>query len=359
MAGFFGFFDYSKPGPGVPKDGPPKSPFIVFFEILQRKFWNLLKVNLMFLFFNIPAIIPGMLVMLFFFPNIIPDAMSNPDALVSDILIKFILLSLMMCIPMVTVGPAQAGFTYIMRNYAREEHAFLWSDFKETALKNMKQSLIVSTINFLATFLMLWSIRAYLIIGAGNFLMTAGSAIMIMLFIVFAMMNMYIYPIMITFSLSIKQIYKNALIFAVIKLIPNIGILLLSALIILLTFGMIIPFSQIIGIILYIFLTVSLIGFLTNFYVYPKLKKYMISRVEDEEEDDEDEDDEDDEEDNEDENEGDNEKPVQELSIPENVVSNYNEVNDNSDSNDDREEDTNDNEGLPKDNGDTEIKRYF
>ncbi len=31
MAGFFGFFDYTKPGPGVPEDLPPKSKFIVFF----------------------------------------------------------------------------------------------------------------------------------------------------------------------------------------------------------------------------------------------------------------------------------------------------------------------------------------
>ena len=298
MAGFFGFFDYSKPGPGVPKDAPPKSPFIVFFEILQRKFWNLIKVNIMFLIFNIPALILGMFMLVFFFPNIIPDALSNTDMLVSDLLLKFILLTLMMCVPMVTVGPAQAGFTYIMRNYAREEHAFLWSDFKETALKNMKQSIIVSSVNFLVTFLMLWSIRAYLIIGSGNFLMIAGSALMVVLFTIFAIMNMYIYPIMITFNLSIKQIYKNALIFAVIKFLPNVGILLLSALIILLTFGMIIPFSQIIGIILYIFLTVSLIGFLTNFYVYPKLKKYMFSRIEeDEEEDDDDDEDEDEDED--------------------------------------------------------------
>ena len=61
MAGFFGLFDYNKPGPGVPKDAPRKSPLIVFFEILQRKFWNLIKVNMMFLIFNLPALILGML----------------------------------------------------------------------------------------------------------------------------------------------------------------------------------------------------------------------------------------------------------------------------------------------------------
>jgi hypothetical protein len=81
MAGFFGLFDYNKPGPGVPnpEDVPPKSPFVVFFEILQRKFWSLVKVNLMFLLFNLPALILGMLVVLFLFPNIIPEALLSRD----------------------------------------------------------------------------------------------------------------------------------------------------------------------------------------------------------------------------------------------------------------------------------------
>lgn len=305
MGGFFGFFDYNRPGPGVPKDAPPKSPFIVFFEILQRKFWNLVKINIMFIFFNLPALICGMAVMLFFFPNIFPNAFENPEMLFNDTMLKFILLTMMMCVPMVTFGPAQAGFTYIMRNYAREEHAFLWGDFKDTALKNLKQSLISGTVNFFVTFLMIFSIRAYLLIDNGNLLIVAGTSITAMMFAVFAMMNMYIYPIMITFDLPLSKIYKNALIFAVIKFLPNLGILLLCAFIVLLSFGMIIPFNPLVGFLPYIFLTFSLTGFLTNFYVYPKLKKYMIAKVEGDEEEngeeDEDEDEEDDMEDGEEE----------------------------------------------------------
>ncbi len=303
MAGFFGLFDYNRPGPGVPKDAPPKSPFVVFFQILQRKFWNFIKVNMMFLVFNLPSLILGMLAMLYLFPNIIPDAMNDPEMLRSDIMLKFILLTIMMCVPMVTVGPAQAGFTYIMRNYAREEHAFLWGDFKDTAKKNMKQSLIVSTINFFVTFCMLFSIRAYYVLISENqipqILGLIGASILGVMFTIFACMNMYIYPVMITFDLSIKNIYKNSLIFAVIKFLPNIGILLLSAFIVFLSFGMIIPFNPIIGFIPYFFLTISLIGFLTNFYAYPKLEKYIISRIEEEdgdEDDDEDDDENDDDE---------------------------------------------------------------
>ncbi len=343
MAGFFGFFDYTKPGPGVPspEDAPKKARILVFFEILQRKFWNLIKVNLMFNIFNLPAIILGMFAALFLFPNIIPEALGNADALVSDIFLKFILLSALLCIPMITVGPAQAGFTYILRNYCREEHAFIWGDFKEHALKNFKQSMLVSVIGFFATLLMIWSIRAYIILGGGNLIMTIGTTLMIMMFVIFMIMHMYIYPMLVTFNLTIKQLYKNALIFAIIKLIPNIGILLLCLLIIFLTFGMIIPFSQIIGLILYVFLTVSLIGMITNFYVYPKLMKFMIREEEKPEIEDEDEYEED-EEDTDQESEGDDEQDSTE-----------DEEGGASPSDEDNDSDSN------GEDGDSEVKRYF
>jgi|LSQX01.2.fsa_nt_gb uncharacterized membrane protein YesL len=336
MAGFFGLFDYNKPGPGVPKDAPAKSPFIVFFQILQRKFWNFIKVNIMFLIFNLPALVLGMLAMLYFFPNIFPNAMNDPEMLLNDTMLKFILLTIMMCLPMVTVGPAQAGFTYIMRNYSREEHAFLWGDFKDTAKKNMKQSLIVSAINFIVTFLMLFSIRAYYALieqaQIPQIIGLLGISIMSVMFALFACMSMYIYPTMITFDLSLKNLYKNSFIFAVIKFLPNIGILLLCALIVFLSFGMIITFNPLIGFIPYFLLTFSLIGFITNFYVYPKLEKYIIARIDEEDDDDDDDDDED-----EDEGGG-----------------NYDNVDF-----DDKEVDFEEEEGEDKDEDEDEIKRYF
>ena len=305
MAGFFGLFDYTKPGPGVPKDAPPKSPFIVFFEILQRKFWNFIKINMMFLIFNLPAVLAGMFVLFTFFPHIFPDAMESPEALFKDTIMKFVLLTVMMCVPMITTGPAQAGFTYILRNYSREEHAFIWGDFKDAAISNLKQSLIVSTINFLVTFLTLLSIRAYWILTEDigqipGLLGLAGLAVMFMMLMLFACMNIYIYPLMVTFELTLKQLYKNSLIFAIIKFIPNMGILLLNAFIVFFTFGLIIPFNPLVGFVPYIFLTLSLTGFITNFYAYPKLRKYILSRLDDEDEDDDDDEDDEDDEDNED-----------------------------------------------------------
>lgn len=269
MAGFFGFFDYTKPGPGVQKDESPKPRIVLFFDILFRKFWNLLKLNMMFFLFNIPAVLAMLFLMLTFVGNLFTDDVT------SDLILKFILGSIFICIPILTVGPAQAGFTYILRNYSREEHAFLWWDFKDNAKRNFKESLIISIIDLVIFVVVLFDIRAYFLFSKGSFLMSLASGFLILAFVIYMMMHMYIYPMLVTFKLSVKQIYRNALLFAMMKFLPNLGILLICAAVLVATF-----WNPIIGFILFPFITLSLIGFITNFYVYPQLKKHMMDKVE-------------------------------------------------------------------------------
>jgi len=305
MAGFFGFFDFTKPGPGVPKDAPPKARIIVFFEIFGRKFWNLVKINLMFNLFNLPAILAMFYALQFLFPNyIVPGNAADPDIMTSEFFTRFMFGAVLLCIPVITVGPAQAGFTYILRNYAREEHAFVWWDFKDTALSNLKQSIAICLIDFVAVIVFGFTINFYLSFKNGNIFMSLATSFIILAFVVFLMMHLYIYPMLVTFKLTVRQIYKNAFLFAVMKFIPNLGILLLCTLILFLTLG----FYPIIGITLYLLLTVSTIGLITNFYVYPKIKKYMIDRVEAEESDEEE--DEEEYEDGEDQEDGDGQEEL-------------------------------------------------
>ena len=275
MAGFFGLFDYSKEGPGVPKDAPPKSRFRIFFEVLARKFWNIAKVNLLFGIFNIPAIL-----FLFLFAGYLQLLITQNLGLSAEEVSQNLflgtipLMSIFICLPLITVGPAQAGMTYVLRNYSREEHAFIWGDFKEHALKNLKQSLIVSVINTFVTVLVILDIYFYFNYRTDNLLITAASAFIIMAFIVFMMMSMYIYPMMVTFNLSIKQLYKNAFLFAIMKFLPNLFILIFIFVLLFFSF-----YYPVIGYLLFIFITMGLISFITNFYVYSKIDKYMIQPV--------------------------------------------------------------------------------
>lgn len=275
MAGFFGLFDYTKEGPGIPKDAPPKPRFIVFFEVLGRKFWKIVRVNLMYLLFNIPAI----LFMFFFSAYYLQLFTLNKLIIIEDSELFGYLFGgvipqmiVFVCFPMISVGPAQAGMTYILRNFSREEHAFLWSDFIEHAKKNFKQSMIVGAINLIVTIFVLLDLFILVPLQMNSMLKTVVSTVTVIAYTIFMMMNMYIYPMMVTFNLTIRQLYKNAFLFAYMKLIPNFLILLVCLAVIILPFRLSLP----VGYILFIFITMSLVSYITNFYVYPKLDKYMI-----------------------------------------------------------------------------------
>jgi len=131
--------------------------------------------------------------------------------------------------------------------------------------------MIVGAINLFITVLVLLDIYIYLKLP-GNFLITAASTMISVAFVVFMMMSMYIYPMMVTFKLTIRQLYKNAVLFAIMKFIPNLLILILCLAIVIVPFY----FSPAIGYVLFISITMALICFITNFYVYPNINKYMI-----------------------------------------------------------------------------------
>ncbi len=268
MAGIFGLFDFTKEGPGVPKDAPPKPRFLLFFDIYTRKFWNLMKANIMFFFFNLPALAVCLFLPHIFFGDLYPDDKNV------DVMLKFIFSLIIVCVPLLTVGPAQAGFTLILRNYAREEHAFLWSDFKEYALKNFRQSTFVSLIDFLFVVLIANAFSYYFRYSNEGFMTLLGRVFITFGFLIYLMMHLYIYPMMITFKLSLRQLYKNAFIFSVIKFFPNLLIILTCFVFIVLTF----VWANI-GLLLLVLMTFSTTGFLINFYVYPIIKKYMIDPV--------------------------------------------------------------------------------
>ncbi|HEX9058987.1 MAG TPA: hypothetical protein VF941_02275 [Clostridia bacterium] len=270
MGGFFGFFDYSKPGPGVDKDEPPKARFYTFIDIYMRKFRGLIKLNLLFSLFNIPAIVISFIVVqVFLFPHRISEYELLEGA------IRIMVQALLLLIPVITFGPAQAGFTFVLRNYSREDHAFVWSDFKEHAFKNLKQSLVISLIDILVTAFVGFLLNFYLSTANGNVLYKVIGGLILLGFVIFLMMHIFIYPLLVTFKLRVRDIYKNAFIFTVLSFKANIGIILICLIFIVLAF-----YSPYIGILLLLLLLFSTVGLITNFHAYPLLKKYMIEKAE-------------------------------------------------------------------------------
>ncbi len=272
MGNLFSFLNYNKPGPGVNKEEPEKSKIIVFFQIYLRRFWDLIKVNLLFIFFNIPAL----LLVYFLFGlsyNTLQGFLKEGGTLFS--FIAFAAFSaLFLCVPVITTGPAQAGFTYVLRNYSRQEHAFIMSDFKEHTGKNFKQGFLISVIDFLILIFLLADIYISIKSGMNSIIVGLFVCFISLVLVLFLMMHFYIYPMLVTFNLSLKHIYKNALIFSIVKFFPNLGILFVCFVLSTILF-LVLP---VLAFVLFPLITVSTIGFITNFYAFPTLEKYMINR---------------------------------------------------------------------------------
>lgn len=226
MAGFFGLFNYSKPGKGVRKDEPKKARFLYFWELYFRKFWKLIQLNLLYLLF---------------------------------------------CIPIVTIGPATAGFIYVLRNMVNEQPIFLFSDFWDAFKANWKQSFLLSVLAAVASVVVSVSVRFYLQNSQQHGWMLVPAALTLFVAFVLIMMSFYAMLMVVTLELSLSAILKNAAILGIVCLKTNILTFLFVGLIVLATI-LLFPIS----LLLVLFLVPSLIGFIICYNSYPGIKKYAI-----------------------------------------------------------------------------------
>ncbi len=251
MGMFFG--NYNRPGPGVRKDAPPQKAVPRFFSILQRKFFDLVKLNLL---FCIPVAVAAMLVYLL------------------NLIVPYLIVDLM---PVILLFPFIGGLTYVTRNYTREEHAFIYSDFKDAVKNNWKAFLIDGVIVYLIVTVLMVSIPYYLHAAPKGILSSVAAGICILIAMLVLFSQYYAPVLIVTFDLKIGQILKNSLIFAILGLWRNLLItLLLGILILLLYLSQIMPLTIIIAVCFGIFLMFSYSSFLINFSVYPLINKMMI-----------------------------------------------------------------------------------
>lgn len=238
MAGMFSFLDTSKPGPGVSKNAPQKKRFFLFWELYARKIWKLVLANLL-----------------------------------------YVLLSL----PVVTQGLAQAGLTFVTRNYVQQKHVFLPSDFWDTVKKNAKQALIIGIEE-----LLICALLGFDLVYAWNGLMMGETvsigallffAVSLFIAISFLQIRYYLYIQVITFKLSVKQIWKNSILLSIagfkqnLILSVSLGLIYALAILVFLAFGVL---SAGLLIVAYVFFFPAFRSFLIQFNVFPLIKKHII-----------------------------------------------------------------------------------
>lgn len=289
---------YLKEGKGIDKDQPEKRAFFRFWEIAWFKRYKLMAINLLYVLTNlIPIVLAAasyIVSVAFYFTvtygisvtQAIEQSARPEGAKWLFLAGLFFVTALFTLVPIFSSGPCYAGLTFITRSFVKREPVFLWTDFRGKTRSNRSLAIKVMLINALVGFVMMIGVAFYLSCSGLNsnlagllppWFLYVVVAVVVFAFFLFFSMNLYIYPMVVTFRLTLKQAYKNAMIFAVIRWLPNLGILLLTAACIavplLLINGM---YAFIISLLLYVLLAPAFMSFLHTFYVYPTLKRYMI-----------------------------------------------------------------------------------
>jgi uncharacterized membrane protein YesL len=274
---FLGIFgNYDKPGPGVSKDEPPKSAPVRFFEILGRKFGKLVQLNLIFLIPFIVAV--ALMVVISFSPiHFVLQLPVGEGAIQLDVWFLYVV-----PLPVILLSPFTAGLTYVTRNFAREEHAFVWSDFWENVKGNWKYFLMNGALVYLVYVVLSFSILYYYNATSRGWFYYIPFWVCLVLGVFFLFAQYYLPVMFVTFDLKFGQAYRNAFIFSLAGLGRNILITaVLGALLYLVVY--VIPLNGLVIMILLLltlFLLFSLISYFINFTVYPVVERYLIKPYE-------------------------------------------------------------------------------
>ena len=137
--------------------------------------------------------------------------------------------TLLLLIPAIGItGPFTAGLCYVTRNWARDEHSFVWSDYWQAVKENWKQALPTSIITGLVPMMVYMCYTFYGEMAGSNVFFLVPQALSIVVCVVWMCSLLYIYPQMVTYAMNYKTLIRNSMIMAISCLPMTVGLKLLS-----------------------------------------------------------------------------------------------------------------------------------
>lgn len=212
-----------------------------------------------------------------------PKVMSARES--SDALYSILFITLVLFIPAFAItGPVTAGISYVVRNWARDEHAFIWSDFKDAVKENWKQSLVISLITSVLPIIVYMCWRFYGELANTQVIMIIPQIVVLMLGIIWAISVTFMHPMIVGYRLKIKDLLRNSVLLAIARLPQSVGIRLLHCVPVAIAVAVALfinPGWAILGIVLYYLLIgLSLSRFITASFTNAVFDRFINSHIE-------------------------------------------------------------------------------
>ncbi|MBQ3479990.1 MAG: YesL family protein [Clostridia bacterium] len=260
----------------------PQNRLALFGEVLKVRWSGLFGVNLLYMVTWIPAIAWTFINVLALY-NLL-----NAEAGVSgDDIIGLMNTWLMVMIPCIAItGPFNAGVTYVLRNWARDEHSFVLSDFKDALKANWKQALVISLIDGVMPFLVVTCWRFYSGMLSRSMIFILPAALTLLMGVTWTLASMLAYPMLITYELKTLDVIRNSVLMTVAKLPFALLIKLATLIVPALAYGLmaLIPNIQMqvlmVVVLLYLTFMVAFNKLITVSYANWLFETYLNPRIE-------------------------------------------------------------------------------
>ena len=272
-----------------------KGPFAHFFISGWNHLVRLMGVNVLFVLFNIPAIAIAFGLGIVFVPGLISAfdlykfiSVPSNEGMITPIetnVVSYQLLSLLFVFFVVSlvasllicVGPFQTGFAQVYKDIRNGTSVSLFGSFKVGLKENWKKSLVSMFIGIIFTVIIILSVSFYF-----NMKTDVGiiiGTVFCVIFVAFILVQNFAYNLMVTTDLKLGKIYKNSLLFLLIRFGHCLGLGIVVAL-----FYVVIPFILLMSasyttlgifIFLYSFLVISWVQYGLSYYTGHLVDRYV------------------------------------------------------------------------------------
>ncbi|MDR3086312.1 MAG: DUF624 domain-containing protein [Christensenellaceae bacterium] len=283
MAGFFQNFFTGNPNKAeFTKEMLPKNRRELFAEMLKLNLWNLIKANSIYLLFTIP-----MWVNIWAHSRILIDmAQASADGLTVDGIRPFFsegylavfLIAMVPCL--LLQGPAKAALKYLVRKWAMDDHASSWSDFWYAFRANLKQGLSLGLLNGLLFLLLPFAFLFYNGMSAQGMIYFVLEVLVGLIALIAYFVNLYAWPMMVSYEMGLKTILQNSLIMAIGRLPFTLLYFIIGLVpaVICLFFPIALVYYFLIGYSFHAFVNVSYTNSAFDLYINPRVEGAEIGR---------------------------------------------------------------------------------
>ena len=275
-----------------------KGPFAHFFISGWNHLVRLMGVNVLFLLFNIPSLAIAFGFSIVFMPGIVSAFNLNKFiSITADAgteVVSYQLLSLLMVFFVISVtaslliciGPFQTGFAQVYKDIRNGTSVSLFGSFKVGLKENWKKALVSMFIGIFLSAVFILAVSFYL--NMKTDLGIVIGTVFCVLYVAFILVQNFAYNLMVTTDLRLGQIYKNSLLFLLIRFVHCLALGIVVIL-----FYILIPFVLLMSasyttlgifIFLYSFLVIAWVQYGISYYTGRLIDRYVAEDEEPSEE---------------------------------------------------------------------------